>query len=251
MVAIALRANNQLNNWRDFAFTLALYFVLALITNFFAGAVIFGATQRFRGENPTISSSLAGAWRKFGPLAAFSLMMATIGLALRMLEDRVPFAGRIAVDLLGAAWSIANVFALPVIVLSEGSVAPFDATKQSVHTIKQIWGESIVVNLGIGFVSGLAVLGYILIWAIIAAVPFMLPIAAPGAPGFSIPGAVFIPVVLLAVGGFIALIAVLSVLSSIAKAALYHYATSGQAPEAFNAELLRTSMTPKKARKVF
>lgn len=51
--------------------------------------------------------------------------------------------------------------------------------------------------------------------------------------------------------GVIALILLFSTLSGIVKAALYHYATTGESPTTFNKNLLKASMTPKKAKKIF
>ena len=54
-----------------------------------------------------------------------------------------------------------------------------------------------------------------------------------------------------AVLSFIVMVAVLSTIGAIAKAALYYYATTGEAPANFNSQLLHAAMTPKKARRVF
>lgn len=218
-----------------------LYFVSTLIANFFNAAIIFGATQRFNDQDPTIGSSLSGARRKFYPLAAFSLLMSTVGMALRSLEDRLPFAGAIAVYLLGAAWSVANIFAIPVIVLSDNSVHPFDATKQSVQIIKKIWGEGVAVNLGIAIVGLLSFLAY-----------FTVVIA-----GFVIGASLHLPVLTgllfggIAIIGLFVIAIILNALSSIGTAALYHYAVTGSAPKMFDGDLLRASISPKKARKIF
>ncbi len=122
-----LSGQSHLGLW-SIPLTIGAYFVITLVSNFFAGAVIYGATQRFRGGDPTVRSSIAAARRKLGSLTMFSLLMATVGLALQTVQERVPFVGQIAVWLLGAAWNVANFFALPIIVLSDHSVAPFDDT---------------------------------------------------------------------------------------------------------------------------
>lgn len=218
-----------------------LYFVTTLIANFFNAALIYGATQRFNDQDPTIRSSLGGARRKFYPLAAFSLLMSTVGLALRSLEDRLPFAGAIAVALLGAAWSVANIFAIPVIVLSEQNVHPIDATKQSVQIIKRIWGEGVAVNLGIAIIS---LLSYLALFTVVIA-------------GFILGASLHLPVITGFIFGGVAIISlfavaiILNALGSIGTAALYHYAVSGSAPKMFDGDLLRASISPKKARKIF
>ena len=231
----------QIPRWLTAAGTLVAYFVLTLISNYYSAALIYGATQRFNGEDPTVRSSLAGARHKFYPLAMFSLMMASIGLIFRTLEERIPFAGKIAVWILDAAWSVANVFAVPVIVLSETNIAPLDATKQSVKIIKKVWGESVIVNTGIGIIGLFAIVCY---WVV------AMLLGALGS-AMHIPLGVGILAAVIGILGLLALIFILTALSAIAKAALYHYAITGEAPASFNKNLLHASISPKKARRIF
>lgn len=227
--------------WVNFIGAIILYFVVTLVANFFAAALIYGANQRFTGQDPTIKSSLGGARRKFYPLAGFSLLMTTVGLALQAAEERLPFAGDIAVGLLGAAWSIANIFAIPVIVLSETNVKPLDATKQSVQIIKKVWGEGMTANFGISIIAGLSILAYIATSLGVGIIGYNL----------HIPSALGAGIFVVQLIGLLLMILILTTISSIAKAALYHFAVTGIAPELFNSELLRASITPKKARRIF
>jgi hypothetical protein len=230
-----------LGNW-TWPFWFAFYIVTTTIANFFASAVIQGAMTRFRGGDPTVRSSLAAVTRKFKPLLLFSIMMSTVGLLLDIVADRVPFAGRIAVWLVGAAWNIANFFALPIIIMDEKTVMPLQATRQSVGMVRKVWGESVVANVSIAAVGFLTTVLYTMLSGILVAV-----LAAAGLLNTAS------AIALLAVGilGLIILLLVFSVLSGIVKAAVYHYATSGEAPESFNRELLHAAMTPKKASKIF
>mgnify|MGYP000956313990 CR=1 FL=1 len=234
----------SLQPWEQFLLAFLAYFITTLVANFFGGAVIYGATQRFRGGDPTLSTSIAGARRKISPLILFSLMMTTVGLFFQFLEDRLPFAGALAARLFDAAWTIANIFAVPVIVLSDKNVQPLEATKQSVQVIKKVWGEGIVANIGIGFIALFSYIVYVLVFVL----------AGTAAYGLGGSGENFAPLAIvtgLGLIGLVGLILVFTTLSSIAKAALYHYAITGTAPGPYDKDLLRTSMTPKKARKVF
>ncbi len=219
------------------------YILTTIISNFFSGAIIYGATQRFKGGNPTVRSSIAGASRKFGPLAFFSIFTATVGLALQVLENRIPFfAAKAAIWWAGAAWSVANVFAIPVIVLSDKKVQPLAATKESVKIIRNVWGESVAADLGISLVGLLSFVGYIGFWVLLGVGDAQIG---------SVPALVVATLVLVAVLGLLALIVLFSTLTGIVKAALYHYATTGEAPSLFDQRLLQASMTPKKARRIF
>lgn len=223
-------------------FGVIMYILLAIIGNYFSGAIIYGATQRFRGGDPDVRHSLKGVAQKFGPIALFSLVMATVGLLIGVMQNRLPFLARLSLNLFGAAWSIANVFALPVIVLADKKVMPFTATRESVKTIRKIWGESVIADFGISLIGLLGVAGYICMWVL-----FGIFDAQIGGVPELLRTALFI----IGLMGFISLLVVISTLSAITKAALYHFAVTGEAPELFNRELLQTAMTPKKARRIF
>lgn len=223
------------------ALAILLYLVLTIVSNYFVGAIIFGANERFRGGDPTVRSSLAGVRRRLGPIAAFSLLSATVGLMLQALQDRLSSAGKIVAVLGGVAWNIATIFAVPIIILEDERLGPIDATKQSARMVRKIWGEGLIVQAGIGVVSLLTFLGYIVLVAIVGWV-----VGAVHAPS-----AVVVP---LAVAGLLVLTGLFilfETLSAIAKAALYHFATTGEVPETFSKELLHASMIVKKARRTF
>lgn len=234
-------SSDGLGNW-SIPFWLAFYFVMTIIGNFFGGAVIHGAMTRFRGGDPTVKGSIAAVARRFRPLVLFSLLMSTVGLALQLLEERVPFAGKIAVWLVDAAWNIANFFALPIIVMGDTNIQPLQATKQSVQMVRKIWGESVVAQVGISLITFLATMVYTLLGGMLTAGL----VAANLVNGWT-----FVSLIVLLVLGLLAIALIASVLGGIVKAALYHYATTGIAPETFNKDLLRSAMTAKKARKIF
>lgn len=225
--------------WWSVPFWLSLYFFLTLAANYFSAAVIVGATKRFNGGAPTVRGSLAAAGRKIGPLALFSLLMATVGFLLQLLEDRVPFAGKIAVWLVDASWNIANFFAVPVIVLSNETVQPLTATKRSVGVIKKVWGEGIVAQVGIGIIGALTFFTYM-------AFSVALLILAGS---LNAPDGVVIATLALMLGGLVVIGLLFSALGAVVKAALYQYATTGTPPEAFNAQLLQSAIHAKKAKK--
>lgn len=231
--------------WAVWAVTI---YLMTLITNFVAGAVAHGAITRFRGGNPTLRGSLGAAWHKLRPLAAFSLLMATVGIVLQLIAERLPFGGRIAVWIVGAAWNIANVFAVPIIVMDENNVKPLQATRRSVAMIRQVWGEGAVAAFSLGIIGALTVLTYSVAISLASAAIGWLAVTLIGSTAGVV---VIVATVTLLVLGFFGIILVFSVLESILKAALYYYATTGQAPTTFNRELLMASMTRKKARKVF
>lgn len=230
----------DLGHW-TWPFWAALYVSMAFISNLFAAAIAHAAITRFKGGDPTVRSSLKAAWKRADSILAYSTVTTTVGYVLSMLEQRLPLAGKIATWLFSAAWSVANFFAIPVIVTSEEHIGPFKAVRQSAATIRKVWGESIVSQGLLGAISLIAVFGYLILGGGLVALT-----VAGGLGSVMIGGSIGLSVL-----GFIVLALVFNVLGSIAKAAVYYFAVTGESPQMFNRELLHQAMTRKKARKLF
>ena len=230
------------NNLFAFVFGAMLYLALSFIANYYAGATVIAALARFEGHSISYKKSMQAVRRHRKEIFAFSLLTSTIGYILQLIEERVPFAGKIATWLVGAAWAIASMFAVPVIVTSKQKVSALDAVRGSAGIIKKTWGENIIVNSGIGLVALLTVALYISLAGIVG----WTSVAVLGT-GMD----VVLPLVAIGIIGLFAIFLVLSALSAIVKAAIFHYATSGRTPKSFDTELLRASFTTKKARGVF
>ena len=226
-------------SWISTIILIVFGIIITFISNFIATAIARGALDRFEGHDPTIRGSLQAARQRAGSILKFSILATTVGLVLQFIQDRVPFAGKIFVWLGQLAWGVATFFVIPVIAMSEEPIGPIEATKNSGNLIKKVWGESLVVNVGIGLI------------AILTFIPYMLVSIFLGA----LAGSVWIPlgIVLgtLFALGFFGLILIFSVLSAIVRAAIYYWAITGKAPATFDRELLRASLTPKKARRFF
>jgi hypothetical protein len=70
-----------------------MYVVTYAVGIFFQAAVVAGATERMRGGDPTVGSALAAAGRRIGPILMWAVVAATVGMALRAIQDRVAFVG--------------------------------------------------------------------------------------------------------------------------------------------------------------
>src|SRR6185436_11979315 len=86
------------------------YFINYFIIVFFNTALVACAMIRFGGGNPT-------ARERIKLIAAWALLAATVGVILRMIEERVGFLGKIVIAILGAVWTIATFFVVPVLVV--------------------------------------------------------------------------------------------------------------------------------------
>ena len=160
------------------------------------------------------------------PIIGYAAIAATVGMILRAIEEKAGFIGRIVIGMIGMAWTLATSRVVPILV--EQDVGPIDAVKESALLLKNTWGENLIGNGGIGVVFGLIMFAVILVGGgltALSATNNMLPMTiALGA------------VTVLAVLG---LSLVQSALAGIYSAALYRYATDGQAPSGFDGEVLQ------------
>ena len=57
-------------------------------------------------------------------ILVWSLFAGVVGIIIRKIEDRVSFVGRFIVGMIGTVWSVASVFAIPVLVREEPTANP-------------------------------------------------------------------------------------------------------------------------------
>ena len=206
-----------------FAYYFANYFIIV----FFNSALVACAMIRFRGGDPTLADGMRAAMERIAQIAAWALLAATVGVVLRFVEERVGFVGKIVVALLGAAWTIANYFVVPVLVVEK--LGPLDAAQRSVEIIKQAWGEAIVSNAGVGLVTFLACL---LLVVPCGAASLVLAMKA-GSLALGIAGGA------LTLALLILIVLASSAIKSIILSAVYLYATESKVPQAFEATNLQ------------
>ena len=203
------------------------YVVTYTLSFFFQAAVVAGATERMRGGDPTVGSSLRAAASRFPALLMWGVIAATVGMILKAIEERSGVVGKIVVSLLGAAWSLATFFMVPVLVMERLPVG--QSFKHSWAIFKQTWGETVVGSLGIGLLTFLG----------------MLVIGAIGFGLFYIQ--LEVVAIVTCIAGFLLLMLVSSALGGVYTAAMYRYATEGpDADTGFDAELLASAYRQKK-----
>lgn len=202
-----------------------LYVVTYTIGIFFQAAVIAGATERMRGGDPTVRSALAAAGRRVGSIVMWAIVAATVGMIIRAIHDRVGFVGKIIASLIGAAWSLATFFVVPVLVLEDRTVG--ESFSRSVEVFKKTWGETVVGGINLGVATLCA-------WITLIAITGLLA-AAIGTPALAV----------FAVGAVL-LVIFFSALQGVYVASLYRYATDGQATSGFDQALFDQAFVPKK-----
>jgi hypothetical protein len=216
-----------------YAILFVWYFVSWFIVLFFNVAVVHCASVRLRGGDPTVADGFRAATQHLGRIAAWALISATVGLILRIIADRAKILGRIVVWLVGAAWSIATYFIVPVMIFERRTLR--DSVKQSTQLIARTWGEGLSAAVGIGAFSTLLALAGLL-------VPVVLL--------FISPAAALIGLGLLIVY-WIGLAILTAALSGIFRTALYLYATEGRTPAGFSPEYVQNAFAAKATRKAF
>jgi hypothetical protein len=199
------------------------YVVTYAIGIFFQAAVVAGATERMRGGDPTVGSALGAATRRIGPILMWAVVAATVGTILRVIHDRVGFVGKIIATLLGAAWSLATFFVVPVLVLEDHSIP--DSFKRSVSVFRQTWGETVVGGTTLGAAAICAWLTLVALTGLTAMVAGVAALAV-----FAL--------------GAVLLMIFFSALQGVYVASLYQFATGGT--PGLDSALLGQAFVPKK-----
>ena len=223
-----------INDATAWAFIFAYYFANYFVIVYFNSALVACAMVRFRGGTPTLGDGLRAARSRITQIVAWAFFAATVGVALRMIAERVGFIGKIVIAILGAAWTVATYFVVPVLVVEK--LGPYDALKRSTGIIRKTWGESLVSNVGIGLVTTLITVLAVATTGVLSAVAA----AKLGSVGIAITGAVLV-LLIVVVSALVS-----SALSSIVLSASYLYATEGKVPRVFADAGLQYAFAPKK-----
>ena len=211
-----------------FLFYLCQYFVIF----FFNSALVAAAMIRLEGGDPTVADGLRAARERIGPILGYAAIAATVGMLLQAMKNKENnFVVRMAGSLLGVAWTMASFLVVPVLV--QQNVGPIDAIKRSVELLKRTWGENAIGNVGIGLVFGVAM------FVLIAGGLLMMFLAA------SVSGALAVTVGVFVALAAITLAIVQSALAGVYSAALYRYATVGEAPAGFTGTGLQSAFSPR------
>jgi len=193
------------------------YVVSYFITLFFSTALVGAAMIRMDGGNPTLSDGLRIAWQHKGRIFGYACIAATVGLLLRMIEERVGWIGRIVVKLIGVGWTLATFLVVPIIVTRD--VGPVGAVKESADLLQRTWGENLIGNVGLGLAFALAYIGLALV--------AVLGVVLAGQTGNAL---VISTVILLGLLAFFTLAALHATMQGVYSAALYRFATDHATP---------------------
>jgi hypothetical protein len=204
------------------------YFLTYFVITFFNTAIVACAVHRMNGGDPTVSYGMQAAFERFNLIFGWALLQATVGLVLRMIEDRSEMIGKIVAGILGMAWTVTSFLVVPVLVVEK--MGPIDAVKVSASLLRKTWGEQLIGNCSFG-----------LVFLVLALPAVVFPILgfASGSGAGAIAG--IIAAALYIVG----LALVQSALQAIFQAALYLYARDNKAPHGFENAALANAVRMK------
>jgi Family of unknown function (DUF6159) len=133
-----------------FLFYVVNYFVVV----FFNTALIDCTRDYFNGEVPSVQKGLRFSMSRLGAIFTWSLFAATIGFALKLLQENLGWLGKIITGIIGIVWSIATFFVVPIIAYEK--LNPLEAVKRSTLLMKEKWGESLGSTFSFGLLRLLA-----------------------------------------------------------------------------------------------
>jgi hypothetical protein len=210
-------ANGTGVKWLVLLFILAAIYVAVFFLVYFNVALAGAARLSIDGRDTSLRDGLAVARSRRKVIAGWALLEVGLGLLISAIGSLLG-GGRGGANplswVVGAAWSVASFFVIPVLAL-EG-LGPRAALKRSVALVREHWGAGVVGRSGIGTVVFL-----------VAGVPVLGMCVGVNAldkahSSFTTPATV---VLLIAV---IAAFALGKALGIIFRVELYHYATNGK-----------------------
>ncbi|HEV8493499.1 MAG TPA: DUF6159 family protein [Candidatus Angelobacter sp.] len=191
--------------------------------------------EALAGRGVSIRHGLEAACARWKSILLWSLLAGTVGLFIRALEQRFSFLGRIVAGFIGLAWSVAAIFAVPILVREPSLANPFDVLTKSARTLKASWGEMLAGYLGMQGTNLLFLWGSLLLWGITGA----FAIVTHNAWILLIVG---VPWLLsLVMYGYLA-----SIASRVYLCALYMYAADGVVPGPYDASMMTMAWKMKK-----
>jgi hypothetical protein len=213
-----------------------VYFIAMFIGTFCNVAFYHEILAALSDQPVSVARGLRFACTKLGSIFMWTLFAGLVGLIIRMIEERLDWIGQIIGRIVGLAWSVAAIFAIPVIVHEEGNANPLSVLQKSAGVLKRTWGEALIGYAGLSIANGLIVFGSLLWLGGTIALSLFLQI-----PWF----------IVVAVAAWLVAICVWSyvagVASNVYRGALYLYAAEGVVAEPYNQEILDMAWKFKKS----
>jgi Family of unknown function (DUF6159) len=212
------------------------YFVSYTVMIYFNTGLVGAAMIRLDGGDPTVADGFRAANSRLGKIFGYAAISATVGMILRIIEERSGIIGDIVAGIIGTVWNVATFLVIPVLVSTD--MGPIEAVKHSASLLKKTWGEQITGNFSMGGIFFLIYLALIVVGGLL--------IAAIGSLTSS--GALVGVLVVVIVIAVLVIATIQGALSGIYQATLYRYAELGVAPDNFDIETIQGAFKPKRKR---
>ena len=191
--------------------------------------------EALNGRPVSISRGIAAACSRWKSVLLWSFVAGVVGLIIRALEERLAFVGRIVAGLIGLTWSVASIFAIPILAREPTFSNPFAILSKSAEIIKRTWGETLAGYAGMQGTNLLVFFMSLLFWASAGFAAYLFSNAWLLLPA--------------GVGWLLAIIAygyLASLASRVYLCALYLYASEGVVPGHFEASMMNMGWKTKK-----
>jgi len=214
-----------------YSYLAGCYMVVMFAATFINVAFYHEIIQALAGARVSLRRGFAMSCRRIRAILLWSLFAGTIGLLIRALAERMGWVGRWVMRTIGLVWSVASVFAIPVLVRSEEQ-NPVQVLQNSARTLKQTWGEALAGYLGLRGAGLAAVLGIGAVM-VISWISLIVLGALLDQPAFLL---LFPLILLIGLGSLVLYGFLASLAENVFRCALYVYATEGVPPEGFAVE---------------
>ena len=217
-----------------YGYLAVLYLVSMFLATFFNAALYSEIMKALAGDPVSVRAGLRFAWFRARSILIWSLFAGIVGLIIQALEEQFGWVGRWVMRFVGVLWSVASVFAIPVLI-RQGGTNPLAMLRDSAGALRKTWGESLIGYVGVTVGSWIILLASLVYLAgsIMLAVALNQPLVA------------FVAVALW-LAAMIALAYLASVAGHVYRCALYVYASEGVVPAPYTVEMMDAAWKIKK-----
>jgi len=199
---------------------------------FFNVALAGAAAQVLDGKDATVASGVAVARTRLPAIAGWALMIASVNIVIRALQERLGPVGDLILGGIAVAWGLVTFLAIPVIALE--NTGPIETLRRSAGIFRERWGEQVTGQFSIG--------GIVLLFTFLPAIA-LVGIGYAVGNGVLLGVLIAVAVVLVIVGAIVS-----TALSQIFAVALYRYAVGQGATGAFTEDVLAGAVRPRTRR---
>src|SRR4051794_11004769 len=209
---------------------------LTFLSVFLNVAIAAAASAALEGRRLALFDALGVAAGRLGQIALWSALATGVGLLLQEIASRLPAGGRLASWILGAAWALVTLFAIPILAL-EGCGA-LSCVKRSAGIMRERWGEGLTGTVAVNGATAIAA-G---VFGGVFGVGASMSTHSPGA-GYTLVLIGLVGMMLVATAG--------NAVRQVFAVALYRYALTGEPSGGFDELDLKAPTVPKKKRRLF